>query len=104
KHPLAAPVTIRPNPHLPVLTKPLATHIVPDTLYGIEHLIDGEKRYRFYALECEHKSPLRRSTARLSSTALKQTAYKVFIAERRYREAGSSTNLQLRIVERTRRD
>jgi hypothetical protein len=41
--------------------------VVPDVLYGIEHLIDGEKRYRFFALECENRSPKRRTTAKLSS-------------------------------------
>ncbi|MEX0957311.1 MAG: replication-relaxation family protein [Rhizobiaceae bacterium] len=100
KHPLAVPTTIRPNLHIPSLTKPMMTHLIPDALYGIEHLIDGEKRYRFYALECEYKSPRRRSTARLSSTALKRSAYDTFIAERGYREAWGIPNLDIRIIDR----
>ncbi|WP_127520012.1 replication-relaxation family protein [Mesorhizobium sp. Z1-4] len=100
RHPLAAPVTIRPNPHMPSATKPMATHLIPDALYGIEHLIDGEKRYRFYALECEFKNPHRRSTTRLSSTALKRAAYEAFIAERGFRKAWGIPNLEVRVIKR----
>ena len=100
KHPLAAPVTIRPNSHMPNPTKPMATHLIPDALYGIEHLIDGEKRYRFYALECEFKNPHRRSTTRLSSTALKRAAYEAFIAERGFRKAWGIPNLEVRVIKR----
>ena len=100
RHPLAAPVTIRPNPHMPSATKTMATHLIPDGLYGIEHLIDGEKRYRFYALECESKNPHRRSTTRLSSTALKRAAYEAFIAERGFRKAWGIPNLEVRVIKR----
>lgn len=97
KHPLAAPVTIRPNPHLPTIGKPMSTHLIPDGLYGIEYTIDGQKRYRFYALECEQKSPGHRSTPYLSSTARKRAAYDALIAERRYREMWGVPNLELRM-------
>ena len=100
RHPLAAPVTIRPNPHMPSATKSMATHLIPDALYGIEHLIDGEKRYRFYALECEFKNPHRRSTTHLSSTALKRAAYEEFIAERGFRKAWGIPNLEVRVIKR----
>jgi hypothetical protein len=85
KQPLAIPVTIQPNKHLPGLTSAIQTHVVPDALYGIEYLIDGEKRYRFFALECENTSPKRRSTAKLSSLALKRAAYDAVIQARAYR-------------------
>lgn len=73
KQPL--PVTIHPNKHLPGLASVVSTHVVPDALYGIEYLIDGEKRYRFFAFECESRSPKRRTTAKLSSLALKRASY-----------------------------
>ena len=75
KQPLAIPVTIRPNKHVPSLTLAVHTHVAPDALYGIEYLIDGEKRYCFFALECENHSPKRRTTAKLNSSALKRAAY-----------------------------
>ena len=99
KHPLAAPVTIQPNPHLPFLRRPVSTHLIPDALYGIEYVIDAERRYRFYALECELRSPRRRSSNRLSSTALKHAAYNALIEERRYRDIWGIPNLQLQIFE-----
>lgn len=98
KHPLAVSVTISTSRHLPFLTKPLTTHLIPDALYGIEQLIDGEKRYRFFALECENTSPKTRTTARHSSLALKQAAYEAFIGQRRYREAWGIPNLSLQLV------
>ncbi|MBO6540283.1 MAG: replication-relaxation family protein [Rhizobiaceae bacterium] len=100
RHPITAPVMIRPNPHMPSVTKPMATHLIPDALYGIEHLIDGQERYRFYALECEFKNPNRRSTTRLSSTALKRAAYEAFIAERGFRKAWGIPNLEVRVIKR----
>lgn len=97
-HPLAASVTILPQARLPFLTKPVTTHIVPDALYGIEHLVDGVKRYRFYALECENKSPRSRSSLRQSSTNLKLAAYDAFIGARRFRETWGIPNLELRLL------
>jgi hypothetical protein len=97
KHPLAVPVTIKPNRHLPFLKKPFGMHLVPDGLYGIEHTMEGEKRYRFYALECEHRSPLSRSTASYSSLALKQAAYEALIEAKTHREAWGIPNLSLKI-------
>jgi hypothetical protein len=102
KHPLAAPVIIRPNQHLPSLAKPIVTHLIPDALYGVEQTIDGQKRYRFYALECEQTSPSRRSTPYVASTAQKRAAYEAFIAERRYREVWGIPNLELRMCGRGR--
>mgnify|MGYP001204866331 CR=1 FL=1 len=99
KQPLAIPVTIPPNKHLPGLTTPLNTRVVPDAIYGIEHLIDGERRYRFHALECENTSPKRRSTAKLSSLALKQAGYEAIARTQAYRGLGIP-NLTLRIVDR----
>lgn len=102
KHPLAIPVTIKPNKLLPSLKISVATHVVPDALYGIEHLIDGETGYRFYALECENRSPQTRSTVRLSSLALKQAAYDALTQSQAYREAWGIPNLQLKVVQRDR--
>lgn len=105
KQPLAIPVTLHPNKHLPGLTSDVSTHLVPDALYGVEHLIDGEKRYRFFALECENRSPKRRSTTKLSSLALKRAAYEAVLHVRRYREVYGVPNLvmQIRSEDRVRR-
>ena len=98
RKPLAIPVTIKPNSYLPGVKCAVSTRIVPDALYGIEHVVEGEKRYRFFALECEHRSPKRRSTAKLSSTALKQAAYEALAATRTFREKWGIPNLELRVV------
>ena len=98
KHPLAISVTIKPNGHLPAVKTPFTTHLVPDALFGIEHVINGEKLYRFYALECENRSPQSRYTAKLSSLALKQAAYEALIQSRRYREVWRIPCLELRVV------
>lgn len=97
KQPLAIPVTIHPNMHLPSLTSVMHTHVVPDALYGIEYVIDGEKRYRFFAVECENTSPERRTTAKLSSLALKRAAYDAVMQSKRYREVWRIPNLMLNI-------
>lgn len=75
RQPLAIPVTIQSDKHLPVPKEAVHTHVVPDALYGIKYLIDGEKRYRFFALECENTTSKRRSTAKLSSVALKRIVF-----------------------------
>lgn len=100
KKPLAVPVTIKPNTHLPAVRAPITTEAIPDALYGIEHLIAGEKRYRFFALECENHSPLHRSTGKLSSLALKRAAYDALMAARAYRTTWGIPNLALRVVRR----
>lgn len=98
KHPLAINVTIKRTDHLPAIKVPFTTHLIPDAIYGIEHIIGGEKLYRFYALECENRSPQRRSTIKLSSLALKRAAYDALLQSRRYREAWGIPCLELRMV------
>jgi hypothetical protein len=99
KKPLAIPVTIKPSKQMPSLQAPISTHVIPDALYGIGYRqIDGEWLYRFFALEAEHKSPKRRSTAKLSSLVLKQVAYGALIQSRAYREVWSIPNLSLHVV------
>lgn len=99
KHPLAVPVTIKPTSHLPVLKSPTKTHVVPDGLYGIGHQqADGEWLYRFYALECERTNPRSRSTAKLSSLALKLAAYEELIRSQAFKAAWGIPNLELRVV------
>jgi hypothetical protein len=96
--PLAIPVTIRPCPELPALKAPYSTHIVPDGLYGIEYLIDREKRYRFWALECENRSPTWRSKTGFSNTAMKQAAYDALIRSGQHRKVWGIPNLKLRVT------
>ena len=99
-NPLSVPVTIRPGEGLPYLRSALNTHIIPDALYGIEYLIDGQKKYRFWALECERTSPRRRNTIRASSTQLKQAAYDSLIQSKAFQHHWGIPNLKLRIVTR----
>lgn len=98
RNPLAAPVTINPCPEFPDLCRPWHTHVIPDALYGIEYLIDGEKRYRFWALECEHQSPVRRSTAKASSQLRKQAAYNALIKSGGFKTHWGIPNLKLQVV------
>ena len=97
-NPLRVPVTIRPNRDYPMVRHAIETHIIPDALYGIEYLIEGEQRYRFFALECERTSPYWRSDPCYSSTARKHLAYKTYIDERGFKRDWGIPNLKLRIV------
>ena len=74
------------------------TWLIPDALYGIEYDTDGEKRYRFWALECERISPVWRSSYAASSTAKKQALYNAFIASKAYRTHWGIPNLKLKVV------
>lgn len=100
KHPLAVSVTVGPNDHLPVIKKPTAITIIPDALYGIGFREGGEWLYRFYALECENRSPKSRSTVKLSSLALKQAAYEALIRSRAYRTAWRIPCLEMEVTNR----
>lgn len=74
-NPLAIPITLQPSPAFPELKRPYKTHIIPDAIYGIERLIDGQRRYRFFAVEAERTSPKKRGQLDLSSTEKKQRIY-----------------------------
>lgn len=76
--------------------------LIPDALYGIEYEIDGEKLYRFWALECERTSPAWRSTNAASSTAAKQAAYDNLIASGACRTYWGIPNLKLNVVRASR--
>jgi len=94
-NPLSVPVTIQPNAAFPKIKSPWKTHIIPDALYGIEYLINGDKRYRFWALECENTSPIRRSSPRHSSLARKRVAYNALIKSQAFKEHWGIPNLKL---------
>lgn len=95
RNPLSIPLTIYPSPEHPVIRARLDTHVIPDALYGIEYRIDGEKRYRFWALECERTNPASRSTANASSRALKLAAYDALIGAKAFRGHWGIPNLNL---------
>ncbi|MDA4845230.1 replication-relaxation family protein [Hoeflea poritis] len=97
-NPLSVPVTILPSKSFPMIKRKIETQIIPDALYGIEYQIDGENRYRFWALECERSSPARRSTAHASSTSLKSAAYHELIRSRSFRKHWGIPNLKLQLV------
>lgn len=98
RNPLAIPVTLEPNTGHSIVRKRVETVLIPDALYGIEYETDGEKRYRFWALECERTSPASRSRADASSTALKHATYDVLIASQSYRSHWGIPNLKLHLV------
>lgn len=98
KQPLKIPVTIQSSSKLPRLQSPLKTHLIPDGLYGIEYLIEGKKKYRFYALECERSSPAWRSDPAKSSTALKQAAYDALLKCQAFKQQWGIPNLQLHLI------
>jgi len=98
RNPLAVPVTIEPRKDRPDIRQPWHPHIIPDALYGIEYLIDGERRYRFWALECENTTPLYRAASHRSSIARKEAAYEALISSRNYRTHWGIPNLRLRHV------
>lgn len=99
-NPLSIPITIEPNANYPQIRSRMDTHLIPDALYGIEYLIDGEKRYRFWALECERTSPKHRSSNKLSSLMLKRAAYDALIKNRQYSKHWGIPNLKLHLVSR----
>jgi hypothetical protein len=98
KNPLTAPVTIHPNKDFPDIRTPWHTHVIPDGLFGIEYLIEGKKRYRFWALECERTSPIRRSHSRASSLTRKHAAYQALIHSGGYKAHWNIPNLKLLVM------
>ena len=98
RNPLAIPVTLEPNARHRIIRKRRETMLIPDALYGIEYDVDGDMRYRFWALECERTSPAWRSRADASSTALKRAAYDALIASRNYHSHWGIPNLKLHLV------
>ena len=97
-NPLSVPVTIQPSAAFPDIKSPWDTHIIPDALYGIEYLIDGDKRYRFWALECENTSPRYRATAKMTSLVRKHAAYDALIKSGGYKKHWGIPNLKLKVV------
>lgn len=95
KNPLSIPVTIQPSKRFPEIKAPWHTHVIPDGLYGVEYLIGGEKRYRFWALECERTSPAKRGSARHSSLVRKQAAYDALMQSQAYKDHWGIPNLKL---------
>ena len=97
-NPLSVPVIIQSCAAFPNVESPWNTHIIPDAIYGIEYMIEGEKRYRFWALECENTSPGWRSTPKKSSLVRKQAAYDALIKSGEFRKYWSIPNLKLHVV------
>lgn len=100
RNPLAIPVRLEPGASGAPVRRHRQAILIPDALYGIEYVIEGEKRYRFWALECERTSPNWRSTDQASSTSLKRAAYDAMIAARTYRSHWGIPNLKLHLVTR----
>lgn len=101
RNPLSVSVIVFPSREHPVIRSRLETHVIPDALYGIEYLIDGEKRYRFWALECEGTSPSSRTTTKASSRALKLAAYDALIKSKVFKQRWGIPNLKLQFYSKT---
>lgn len=99
-NPLSIPVTVLPDRNHPVIRTRMETHLIPDALYGVEHRAGGEKRYRFFALECERTSPISRSTAKASSRALKEATYDALIRSGVFKRHWGIPNLALQFSSR----
>ncbi|MFZ1813097.1 MAG: replication-relaxation family protein [Rhizobiaceae bacterium] len=97
-NPLSVSLTLLPRKGCPQIRGRMDTHLIPDALYGIEYLVDGEKKYRFFALECERTSPASRSAANASSLALKRAAYDTLLETKRYKQHWGIPNLKLDLV------
>lgn len=98
RNPLAVPVTIQPSKDFPQIRRPWRTHLIPDGLYGIEYCEDGDKKYRFWALECDCSTPQTRTSPTHSSLARKQAAYAALLSSRAYRDHWGIPNLKLHQV------
>lgn len=96
-NPLVIPVTLMPSPAFPELTNKWDTHVIPDALYGIERIINGERFYKFWALECERTSPKSRKL-NLSSQDKKELVYKFLTKSGLHQKHFGIPNLSLRIV------
>lgn len=97
-NPMRVPVTVLPSPEFPMINSRLETHLIPDGLYGIEYKMCDERRYRFWALEAERKSPLARSNPKRSSLMLKEAAYNAFIKAGGHKRYWGIPNLTLHVV------
>ena len=95
---LSIPVTIPHSKFNP--SGAFQTSIVPDALYGIAYGDNGSAGYRFFAVENERKSPLRRSGMKLSSTLKKLVTYQISLRSCSYRTALGIPNLFPHVVAR----
>jgi len=83
---------------LPVMVQGRATSVIPDALYGIEYSEPARQGFRFFALEVERTSPVRRSNPTASSTAKKQTLYDHINRHKLYADHWNIPNLELRLI------
>ena len=95
---LSFPVTIKRSRHNP--GESYSTSVIPDAVYGIEYQEDTARVYRFFALEVERTSPLRRRSFKLTSTLKKLFAYQATIHSGSYMNALGVPNLFPHFVSR----
>ncbi len=72
-----------------------SVELEPDFLFGIEHLVDGKKTYRFYAVECEHTNTIRAKTLSRHSYFRKVLAYATAESTKAYRKQWGIPNLSV---------
>lgn len=94
-------VAIPKSKFMPLQKAPFKTQIVPDALFGIEHIDGKASTYRFYALEVERKNPTRRGTLEKPSALKKLLAYKALLKANTLRKQLSLPHLHLIIAAET---
>lgn len=79
-----APEATRTSPHpfrIPQHRSGEPSFVVPDGLFGLEYTVDGERRYRFFALEIDRATmPVTRSRREQTSYFAKLMAYRDVLA------------------------
>lgn len=80
--PLRYPVTFK----APNTGRYVTKDLIPDQLYGIEHLTEDGPRYRFYVLEVERGTNPKTSTRNRKSVERMQAMYDVYIGQGKYKE------------------
>lgn len=89
--PLSLPVNI-PGATIG-LQSDLRTQIIPDGLYGIEYSNSGSSKFRFFPIELERTTPLRRRSLTKSSTVKKILAYRALLYSGEYKSSLGIPNL-----------
>jgi hypothetical protein len=80
-NPFAIPITISHTGPGSGVTHTADVKVVPDGLFGLEYARDGQKLYRFFALEADRNTmPIKRANLEQTSYPRKVLAYRMIIS------------------------
>ena len=86
ENPFAIPVAISHPQSGNGSTRRFEVKAIPDGLFGLEYVRDGQKLYRFFALEADRNTmPIKRSNMEQSSYLRKVLAYREIVGKEIYR-------------------